>query len=369
MRVICQDCKRGMEFDPYHFHCDCGGPWEMAERDDFDTGSIRGDVSSLWRYIDIFGIEELEIPVTLGAGWTPLVTADWEGKDTFFKLEYVSPTGSFKDRGTEVEVSYLKAVGVQQVIEDSSGNAGAAMAAYSARAGIQADVYSPASASPNKLSQIEIYGARLHRIPGPRFEATKAALKAAAEGTVYASHAYSPVYALGQQTFAWEIWEQSGGSLPDAIVIPTGQGGLLLGAWFGFRRLMRAGIIEKMPNLYSAQPERLAPIHYALENNMVDIPEAKPIEKSIAEGLAIIKPVRGKRVLQALRESGGGAVVVTENEIYLAYHKLAQLGLFVEPTSAVAAAAVAKVRNEIGENADILVALTGSGLKVPILKE
>jgi len=108
---------------------------------------------------------------------------------------------------------------VKKVVEDSSGNAGAAMAAYAARSGIYADIYAPDSASPAKLSQIQIYGAKLHKIPGPRIEATKAVLKAVAGGAVYASHAYSPVYLLGQQSFAWEIWEQTNGKLPNAVLV------------------------------------------------------------------------------------------------------------------------------------------------------
>ncbi len=169
MRVICHDCQEEKEFDPHLFRCMCGGAWEPIEKSDFDLDSIQKDVSSVWRYQDIFKLRALESPVSLGAGWTPLFSSEWEGNDTFFKLEYISPTGSFKDRGTEVEMSYLKAVDVRQVVEDSSGNAGAAMAAYAARSGIYADIYAPDSASPAKLSQIQIYGAKLHKIPGTAY--------------------------------------------------------------------------------------------------------------------------------------------------------------------------------------------------------
>jgi threonine synthase len=369
MRVICQDCQQEIEFDPRRFRCDCGGPWEALEIDDFYADLIRGDVSSLWRYMDIFALSELKSPVSLGAGWTPLISAEWAGRDTLFKLEYVSPTGSFKDRGVEVEISFLNAIGVRQIVEDSSGNAGAAAAAYSARASIPAHIYAPASAYPNKLAQIEVYGAKLHKVPGPRLQAANAALKALEEGAIYASHAYNPVYLLGQQSFAWEIWEQTAGDLPDAVVTPTGQGGLLLGAWFGFNRMMRAGVIAKMPRLYAAQSEFVAPIHHAIANSLDDIQEVLPSGTSTADGIAIVKPVRGKRILQALRESGGGAVTVSEKEIHRAYKDLAKQGMFAEPTSAVAAAAVIKVRDEIGAGTVILAALTGSGMKTPVLKE
>ena len=368
MRVTCHNCHEENDFNPYEYQCSCGGAWEPVEKSDFDPESILKDTASIWRYRDMFpGIDPASI-VELGAGWTPLLPCEWEGKEMLFKLEYISPTGSFKDRGTEVEMSYLQTKGVNKVVEDSSGNAGAAAAAYAVRAGICVDIYTPESASLAKLAQIEVYGATLHQIPGARSKATKAVLEAAVDGAVYASHAYNPAYLLGQQSFAWEVWEQTDGKLPDAVIIPVGQGGLLMGAWLGFRRLMLAGVIEKLPRLYAAQPKILAPIHYAFTHDLDDMVEAVPAESSIAKGLAIAKPVRGKRILQALRESGGGAVAVTEDQIRQAYTNLAQKGFFVEPTSAVAAAAIGAVRRELGGHAKILVGLTGSGLKSPVLE-
>jgi len=366
MHVFCPECGIQKKFDPHEYLCECGGAWEPEEREVFDPQSINLRNSTLWRYKNIFGFDEISEPFSLGAGWTPLVDVDFAGGQTWFKLEFVSPTGSFKDRGTEVEMNYLKAAGIRDVVEDSSGNAGASMAAYAARAGLHAAIYAPDSASPAKLAQIGIFGADLHKIPGARNESTRAVLRAVANGAVYASHAYNPAYLLGQQSVAWELWEQFDETLPDALIIPTGQGGLLMGAWLGFRRLMRAGLIDRIPRLYSAQPELLAPIYNAFSQGLEDIPEAKPAEKSIAEGLAIVKPVRSRRLLQALRESGGGAITVTETEIKDNYRHLALRGIFAEPSSAVAAAAVTKVRTQLGIKTKIVAALTGSGLKSPI---
>lgn len=369
MQVICQACNNVELFDPKVYRCGCGGAWEPVETDAFIPAQINKIITSVWRYKDLLGLDEIGSEISLGAGWTPVLPSEWEGHQVLFKLEYVSPTGSFKDRGTEVEMNYLKSVGVKRVAEDSSGNAGASAAAYAARTGLRADIFAPDSTSPVKLAQIQVYGAELHRISGPRIESTNAALKAVTEGVVYASHAFNPVYLLGQQTAAWEIWEQTGGDLPDALVIPVGQGGLLMGMWLGFRRLLRAGMIEKLPRLFAAQPEWLAPIHYAFSKDLDDIPEATPTKTSIAEGLAIIKPVRSKRILQALRESKGGTVVVSENQIRAAYRNLAKRGFFAEPTSAVAAAAIESVRQLVGNNALILAALTGSGLKSSVLQK
>ena len=365
MRVFCPMCGTRSEFDPRVFRCDCGGAWEPLSPAGFEAAKIDDTKPGLWRYQGIFGLNGMDAPFTLGAGWTPLVETNWDSADAWFKLEYMAPTGSFKDRGTEVEMNHLLSAGIRDVVEDSSGNAGAAMAAYAARAGLKADIFAPESASPAKLAQIAFFGAQLHKIPGPRSATTQAALEAVASGAVYASHAYNPVYLLGQQSFAWEIWEHTSGSLPDAVIIPVGQGGLLMGAWLGFKRLLEAGLIKDMPRLFAAQPELLAPIGAAFAEGLSEVPEAAPGGVSQAEGLAIAKPVRGKRILQALRESGGGALTVSEAEINAAWRALGLRGLFAEPTSATAAAALPKVRLSLGADARVLVALTGSGLKAP----
>jgi len=363
MQVICSACHRIVDFDPREFRCSCGGAWEPLENSEFNPDLIEANIASIWRYRQILDIPQIKEPLSLGAGWTPLLAAEGQAGETWFKLEYIAPTGSFKDRGTEVEVNYLNAMHVRQVVEDSSGNAGASLAAYAARAGIQAAIYAPESASPVKLVQIEVFGVELRKISGPRIEATRAVLKAVESGTVYASHAYNPVYLLGQQTFAWEIWEQMGRQIPDAIVIPVGQGGLLLGAWLGFRRLLLAGLISRLPRLFAVQPELLAPIVKSFSAGDEDVEEIIPSAKSLAEGLAIVKPVRGRRILQALRESNGAAAAVSEDEIVKAYHQLARKGFFVEPTSAAAAAALPQVQRMLGRESKIVVALTGSGLK------
>jgi len=366
MQVFCDRCQKTGKFNPHIFCCECGGAWEPLERSDFDKQSILTSDSTVWRYRSIMGLDEISRPQSLGAGWTPIMETGWSGQPMAFKLEYMAPSGSFKDRGTEVEINYLKAMGVKEVVEDSSGNAGASLAAYAARSGLHAAIYAPESASPAKLAQIYVYGAQLRLIPGPRSASSQAVLQAVNEtGVVYASHAYNPVYLLGQQTFAWEIWEQTGGDLPDALVIPVGQGGLLLGAWLGFSRLRRAGLVKRIPRLFAVQPEVLAPIPQALVAGKEEVEEVAPRAKSLAEGLAIVKPVRGRRILQALRESGGGALTVREEEIRSAYQQLAHIGLYAEPTSAAAAAALGQVRQILGEKAKIVAALTGSGLKSP----
>jgi len=363
MQIFCPECGQRTVFQPEKYCCDCGGAWEPIEAHHFTVNKIDKEIPSLWRYQQIFNLDGMNNPISLGAGWTPLLETDIRNFQVMVKVESMAPTGSFKDRGTELELNYLRAIGIKDVVEDSSGNAGASLAAYAARLGLRASIYAPESASQAKLGQIEVFGAQLHKIPGARIEATKAALKAVETGAIYASHAYNPIYLLGQQSFSWEIWEQLNGQMPDAVVIPVGQGGLLMGAWLGFRRLCAAGLAERTPRLFAVQPQRLAPISQAFRQGLEDTPVVETGENSMAEGLAIVKPVRAKRILQALRQSSGAGLVVREEDILLARDELAHKGFFVEPSSAVVAAVLEQVMEICGDKARVVLALTGNGLK------
>jgi threonine synthase len=304
-------------------------------------------------------------PVTLGEGFTPLISGVWEGLNVYWKLEYLNPTGAFKDRGTALVVNDMVARKVDQVVEDSSGNAGASIAAYAARAGIHVRIYVPTNASPAKRAQISIYGAELVTVPGPRIEATRAVEKAVKIGAVYASHVWHPSTLIGMATTAWEVWEQLDGRAPDWFVAPAGQGTLLLGAWRGFQVLVASGLIERLPRLVAAQAERCAPIAEAIGGGKEDV-DGVPPRPTIAEGVAIVKPVRGRALLQALRESRGLTPVATEDEIVQAQKKLASMGFYVEPTSAAAVAILPKIKCHISPGETVVVALTGSGLKSPL---
>ncbi|GAB4475841.1 MAG: threonine synthase [Anaerolineae bacterium] len=363
MRVFCTNCGSQADFDPAQFRCECGGAWETVERADFDPALIDREDRSLWRYRQLLGLDFEQPAVRLGEGWTPLVALPFRGREVLCKLEYFGPTASFKDRGSAVMINTLIYQGVTHIAEDSSGNAGASIAAYAARAGIRAEIYVPAHASPAKQAQIAIYGAEVRPIDGPRVNAKLAALAARERGVTIAAHAYHPAFLLGQQTVGWELWEQTP-RLPDWYIVPVGQGLHLLGAWLAFRRLRAAGLIERLPRLVAVQAARLAPVVRAWEAGLDAVPavELPPIP-SLAEGLAIAEPVRGRRILQALRESGGLALAVEEEAITAAQHDLARCGLFVEPTCATAAAALDAIYAQAAPDEVIAVGLTGSGLK------
>jgi threonine synthase len=304
----------------------------------------------------------------MGAGGTPLLSAVLDGWEVSLKPEYFAPTGSFKDRGTAVMINILAHQGVTHVADDSSGNAGASVAAYAARAGMRADIFVPALASPAKQAQIAVYGATVRPIPGPRGNAKLAALEATEQGITFASHAYHPGFLLGQQSVAWELWEQMERQAPDWYVVPVGQGVHLLGVWLGFRRLRTAGLVERVPRLVAVQPMLMAPLCRAFEAGLESVPAVEPGEPSVAEGLAISAPVRGRRLLQAVRESGGTCIMVEEESIHAAQRLLAHRGFFAEPTSATVVAALDRVKALAGPDASIVMPLTGSGLKgSPIL--
>jgi threonine synthase len=270
---------------------------------------------------------------------------------------------SAKDRGAAVLVSWL----AEHDAEDSSGNAGAALAAYCARAEIGCDIYAPSSASPAKLAQIEIFGAKTVLIPGPRAAAAKAVETVVAEGLVYASHAWHPMYLAGTATFAFELWEQLRGSAPDVLVLPVGGGSLLLGAYLGFRALYEAGYIARLPRLVAAQATACAPLVSALRSGSENPAIVEPV-MSVASGILIASPVRRRAMLAAIRQTVGTAVAIDEQVIVATHRKLARMGVFVELTSAVAVAALDKLLAErmLDSGERVVVALTGHGLKTPL---
>ena len=319
--------------------------------------------------------------VTLGEGMTPLVAADGAGSDAGggsdgwsaeFKLEYVFPTGSFKDRGATTTLTRARELGVERVVEDSSGNAGAAIATYAARAGIDAAVYVPADAKESKLRAIRRAGAEPVRIEGSRADVTAACVAALGGGGTdggsggsawYASHAWNPAFFEGTATVAYEIAAQRGWEAPDAVVTPLGHGTLFLGAYRGFRRLERAGWIDAVPRLFGAQAAGVAPIVRELHGPAAADPDGRV--NAAADGIQIAEPVRRAEILDAVAETGSDALAVTEAAAERELDRLHRAGFYTEPTCAVAPAALRELRERgvIGRDDDVVVPLTGSGLK------
>lgn len=360
---ICTNCGRPYPENGHPYSCpNCGGVFDFAEPLTYQPLTMPAEPTrGLDRYRRTFPLADESPFVTLGEGGTPLVPFRFDDRTVYAKCEHLNPTGSFKDRGTAVLVSALAAHGVAEAVEDSSGNAGASFAAYAARAGIQAKVFVPDDAAGPKRMQIERYGAELVRILGPRSAASEAVLRAVEKGALYASHAYLPHGLAGMATIAFEIYEQLGTS-PGAVVAPVGQGTLLLGAYRGFLALREAGRIEQLPKMIAVQAMACAPIWAVQTGGATGLLWTKE-RHTIAEGIRILRPLRGDAVLAALADSQGWAVAVDEPDIEDGWHQLARQGLFVEPTSAVVWPALRQAIEDLPD--PVVLILTGSGFKEP----
>lgn len=358
----CTRCGKPYPADGAPFRCECGGVFDYAEFPAFHPQSLQADQRGLWKYRASLGAE---LPViSLGEGNTPLEFTDFRSQPIGLKLEYLNPSGSYKDRGSAVLSSFLLSRGVSSAVEDSSGNAGASFAAYAARAGIEANIYIPESASGPKRDQIEAYGAQVHLIPGPRAEAAKAVLRQAEAGTVYASHAYMPFGLTGIATMAYEIFEQLGGKAPGTLVAPVGHGGLLYGLMRGFAALKTASIGIHEPFYVGVQAAGCAPVYTAYKKGEMTLREPAQSD-TIAEGVRVSAPLRGEAILSRLREGGGEILAVDDLHLRQAYFELASRGFYVEPTSALCWAVLPEI---VGKHpGPIVLILTGSGLKTKSL--
>lgn len=363
MFVQCNDCGEKSSFTLEAWRCSCGGAWEPVIEQKFDYNQVISSDYSIWRYGSLLGLDVHKPYKRMGVGWTPLVPVQLFGRQIFLKLEYLLPTGSFKDRGINPMVNQLVYMQAAVMVEDSSGNAGASLAAHGARFGIQTQIFIPDYASPFKQHQISIYGVEIIRVSGSRKDTEAAAQAAVGGNKTYASHAYHPAYLSGQTTVAFEVWEQLGRKAPDWIICPVAQGGQFLGFWFGFKRLLAAGLIDHMPKMIAIQSARVAPLYHAWRKDLEDVPGIIPDGPTLAEGVSIANPIRGKRLLQAVRETDGAVLVVDDEAILHAQRQLAHKGYYVEPTSALVVAGFQELIESIDDQDLVLLPLTGSGLK------
>lgn len=355
--LACPDC--GATYTD-RWRCTCGAPLDYAEqplpdRDAPDPATFDSR-AGLWSFDEFLP----ESPtVSLGEGMTPLVDApEWDAE---FKLESVFPSGSFKDRGATTTLSRADALGVETVVEDSSGNAGAAVATYAARAGIDAEIYVPADVKESKLTAIRRAGAEPIRIDGSRQAVTDACVAAVEDGSAwYASHAWRPSFLAGTATVAYEVALQRDWDAPDAVVLPLGHGTLFLGAYRGFRALADAGWIDEMPRLLGAQAAGVAPIVAEIHGE-----SAAAGENDLADGIQIAEPVRRTAILDAIDATDGDAIALDADTVQSELDRLHAAGFYIEPTCATAPAALQRYRDRgvLASDADVVVPLTGSGLK------
>lgn len=360
IRFFCHNCGLPYPPDSIPFVCStCGGyfDFEFDQPDEVVTLNNYASPENLIRWT---GLPEAFEIISLGEGHTPIVEVDAFQRKIFLKLDFTNPTGSFKDRGSAVLVNFLKSRGVTFAIEDSSGNAGASLAAYAARAGITVRIYAPGKSGGPKRRQIEAYGASISIVPEPRSNAAKAVKEEARKGIVYASHAYMPHVLVGYSMLAFEIVSELGAS-PGCIIAPVGQGNLLFAVGKGFQFLKKIGLIESMPALIGVQAIACAPL-WAVSKYAAAGLSLVSERDTLAEGVKIKYPVRGDALIQLVEASGGGFLVVEEGEIVRGRDELSRRGFYVEPTSAIIWDALAQIGDHYHD--PIVAILTGSGLKV-----
>jgi threonine synthase len=335
--LICSLCGKNYADSGKAWRCECGGPFDLAFSARFPLDKIEQRDPSMWRYREAIPIKS---PISFQEGFTPLIEVDVGDRPVLIKQDHLFQTGSFKDRGASVLISRAKELGVTDVVEDSSGNAGSAIAAYCAMAGIGCDIFVPEGAPEGKLAQIRQYGAKVHK-KGDRAYAADAAIEAS-EKTYYASHCWNPYFLHGTKTFAFEVCEQLGWESPDVVVLPVGNGTLFLGAYIGFNELLACEIIDSIPKLIAIRPEDK--------------------KNTVAKGIAIENPVRGAQIFQAIKATNGKLISVSDSEILDSYSSIGRKGFFIEPASAATIAGLAKC----GCPEETVVSVfTGHGLKQP----
>ena len=369
----CSACGKTRSADGLPTVCECGGPYLVrytAAPGPEAKSLLRERRWTMWRYREWLPLADGEAPATLGEGGTPLLAvprlaARYGLPGLRVKDEATNPTGSFKARGLAAAVTRAGHAGARAFVVPTAGNAGVALAAYAARAGVPARVYAPASTPPTILSQIRSYGGDLVLLDGHIGDCGAAARAyAAASGAVDVSTLREPYRVEGKKTLGLELAEQLGWTLPDAIVYPTGGGTGLIGMWKAFNELIAAGWVRgTLPRLYTVQAAGCAPVVQAFEAGAAAC-EPWPAPQTVAAGLRVPGPLGDRLMLRALRESAGGAVAVTDAELVAAARELQTLeGIDASPEggAALAGAIALKQRGTVTPRDQIVIFNTGAG--------
>lgn len=361
MNYVCRDCAAVADVSTRAPRCSCGGLWSLDYRPPvFDMKLVDRSIWGLFRYRAFLPVEDRSWrTISRGEGMTPIVEFD---PGLHLKMDYLMPTLSFKDRGAAVLVAHCASLGVDKVAQDSSGNAGASVAAYCGAAGIACEIFVPEGTSPKKIAMIRSYGANVTVVPGTR-DHCAAVCRACveSEGIYYASHVFNPFFYEGTKTYIYEVFEQLG-RMPRTLFIPVGNGTLFLGAIKGLEELLRAGLIGEMPHIVAVQSERCAPIFQARATGARS-PVRVEIESTLAEGIAIGEPMRGRQILDSIYRYGIEVVTAPEAGIIEARNRLARRGVHIEHTTAATYAAYLRWRETAGEPDDCLLPMCGAGLK------
>lgn len=354
----------------------CGGPllavYDIESvKNRVDRRVLRRRVNSMWRYVELMPVSSSKYVVSLGEGYTPLLRADKLGrvvglKKLFIKDESRNPTLSFKDRPISATVSALRELGVKSIAMPTAGNAGAALAAYGARAGMEVHIAMPSDTPKPIYVEVAARGVDIILVNGLISDAGRVVAERASKyGWFDVSTMKVPYRAEGTKTMGYEVAEQLGWETPDVIVFPTGGGEGVIGMWKGFKELLGLGWIERLPRMVVVQSDGCKPVVEAIRRGLDHI-EFYEGCSTVASGIRVPKPFADIELLKAIRESGGTAIAVGDDEILTSMREIAaKEGILACPEGAATFAAVKKLVEEglIDKDETIVLYNTGSGLK------
>ncbi len=380
--LLCSRCAYRLEADHLWGTCpQCGSP--LLAQYDLERArrllrpeTLRERPWNLWRYAEILPVRNPANRLSLGEGGTPLLTAPRLGRALglerlWVKDESRNPTGSFKARGLAVAVSRVRELGARAVALPSAGNAAAALAAYAARAGLPAYVFLPADTPTTLVRECLAYGARVYRVRGLITDCGRLLRQLAPRaGWADLSTLREPNRAEGKKTMGLELAEQLGWRVPDVVVYPTGGGTGIVGMWKAFAELEQLGLLgPQRPRLVMVQPQGCAPLVRAFQEGAMQA-AAWEHPVTVAPGLRVPATLGDALVLAAVRGSGGTAVTVSDADILEGMQLLARTeGLLVSPEAGATVAAVRQLRESgwLSDQDEVVLFLTGSGLKHPEL--
>lgn len=357
--VKCSRCGKDRVKEE-EWRCGCGSPYDVILEKKFCIKEVEDKDYTVWRYRKFFPYVRRDFIISLGEGFTPIVKVQ---DSLWFKLDFLMPTGSYKDRGSSILISGLLSnfKELKGVSEDSSGNAGASIAAYCARAGLKVKIFVPENASGPKLFQIKKYGAEIYIVKGRR-EEVSAKAQNVGNDFIYIGHLWHPYFKDGIRTLAYEIAEQMEWKMFDKILLPVSAGTLLLGLVDGFIHLLNSGVIDSIPKVIACQTSQVSPLYHKIKGTRY-VPPEKIL--SVADALVSTNPPLLEEMFTKMKKIDGDAEIVDENEIIYAHNILAKKGFYVEPSSTVPYAVYLKCLKEkrLSQKDKVLIILTGSGLK------
>ncbi|HEU4962908.1 MAG TPA: threonine synthase [Bacilli bacterium] len=361
MNYTCLRCGRPEPTTTRMASCTCGGLWKLDYRPPaFDPSLVDDEQWNIFRYRAFMPLEgDAWQDISRGEGMTPVIRFE---EDVLLKMDYYMPTLSFKDRGAAVLIAHCKSIGVEAVVQDSSGNAGNSVAAYCGTAGIDCEIFVPEDTSAKKIAMIRSHGARVNVTPGNRDVCADACRAQVFEtATYYASHVYNPFFYEGTKTYIYEVYEQLR-RIPQHIFVPLGNGTLLIGVVKALEHLLDSGVISAMPRLFAVQSEWCAPFAEAVSRLAQQPVEVTPTP-TLAEGIAIGEPMRGAEILDMIYKHGIEVITAPEAGIVPARIALARKGVYCEHTTAATYAAYLLYCEKNGRTPDSLLPMCGAGLK------